>query len=224
MLVVLACLGAWSRLGGSRTKRAYETLFVGVLMAGMTAFTATSIPIIEIPIGPEQELRVMPPTAFPFTIQQHRDYDTNQFYYRIVIGWPDGIQIFRTVATDDQSEFIHWTHFGMMVILGLYMLVSVPFTVAGLIRFEPGKKRAAVEDEKRNDRRIGLLMGALLLFAVSAFFYLFDLAIPYWTRHIVFIAAFSGLYIGLGLFLIALLLPSSRKAKSSVAELESEAG
>lgn len=218
ILIVLACLGAWSRLGESRTKRAYAALFAGVLVAGMTTFTAASVPILEIPIGPEQELRVMPPTAFPFTIQQHRDYDTNQFYYRIVIGWPDGIQIFRTVATDDQSEFIHWTHFGMMVILGLYMLASVPFIVAGLVHLDPGKGRARIEEEKYDDRRVGFLAGALLLFIVSAFLYFFDLAIPYWTRHIVFITAFWGLYIGLGLFLIALLVPSSRKDESSVAE------
>jgi len=67
----------------------------------MTVITTGSIPVVEIPTGPNQEFRMMPPTAFPFTMQQYRDYDSNQFYYRIVIGWPTGIPIYEWGIEND---------------------------------------------------------------------------------------------------------------------------
>lgn len=86
---------------------------------------AASLPVTEISTGSNQELRVMPPAAFPFTIQQYRDYDTNQFNYRIVIGWPDGIPIYESVTMDDQSEFIHLAHLSAGLLLGIYQLVGL---------------------------------------------------------------------------------------------------
>ena len=133
ILAVLVCMYAWKRLRGKLLGRAIRMALIAVFITGMVAITAGSIPIIEIPTGPNQELRVMPQTAFPFTMQQFRDYDTGQFYYRIVVGWPNGFPIYQALPIDDQSEFIIRAHLYVTVLLGeavsagLMMSLSVLF-------------------------------------------------------------------------------------------------
>ncbi len=125
IVVAFACIFVWKHRRGNIAKRLDVLVAVAVLVTGLTFITAVFPPIVEIPTGPNQELRVMPPTAFPFTMQQYRDYDSDQFNYRIVIGWPDGVPIFEGVTTDDQSEFIHLAHFYTAMILGAYMVVGL---------------------------------------------------------------------------------------------------
>ena len=121
-----------------------RTAIVGILITGITVAAAASLPIIEIPTGSDQELRVMPPTAYPFTMQQYRDYNTDQFYYRIVLGWPDGIPLYQGATMDDQSEYIHLAHLGAGVLLGLYMTAGlcVLLILAYLVGYEMLKKQS----------------------------------------------------------------------------------
>jgi len=112
-------------LSGNIAKRVDVLVAIVAIVTGMTIITAASIPIVAISTGPNQELRVMPPTAFPITMQQYRDYDLGQFYYRIVIGWPDGIPIYEGVENYDQSEFIHLAHLNTAMLLGAYEIAGV---------------------------------------------------------------------------------------------------
>ncbi len=125
IIVALTCFLVWKHQRGNIAKRIDVLVAISVLVTGLTFITAASPPMVEIPTGPNQELRVMPPTAFPFTMQQYRNYDLDQFYYRIVIGWPDGIPIYEGVANDDQSEFIHFAHLYTAMFLGAYMVVGL---------------------------------------------------------------------------------------------------
>ena len=139
ILVIVACFLAWRYFSNGPTQKIMRIAIVGLIMTGITTAIAASLPITEVPIGSTQELRVMPPTAFPFTMQQYRDYDSNQFYYRIVLGWPDGIPIFKGTTQDDQSEYIHLAHLNTGILLGEYMLVGLVSILAVVSLFEARK-------------------------------------------------------------------------------------
>lgn len=209
ILVVLACVIAWARIGRRMTERVVGALLACLLVSGMTAIIAGSVPVVEIPTGPNQELRVMPPTAFPLAIQQHRDYDTDQFYYRIVLGWPDGIPVYQTVPTDDQSHLIRWTGFGMMVVLGLWMLLGGMLTVAFMSALQWRRNICKHNERAKGNRRKLLLMVSLSTFSASFLLYRFAGMPPFLPGALVFDVGFWGLHIGLGLFIIALLVPRS---------------
>ncbi len=125
IFVIITCALAWKYFSSGSNQKMLRITIVGIIIAGVTTAVAASLPVTEISTGSNQELRVMPPAAFPFTIQQYRDYDTNQFNYRIVIGWPDGIPIYESVTMDDQSEFIHLAHLSAGLLLGIYQLVGL---------------------------------------------------------------------------------------------------
>ena len=139
ILVIVACFLAWRYFSNEPIQKILRIAVVGLIMTGITTAVATSLPITEVSLGPTQELRVMPPTAFPFTMQQYRDYDSNQFYYRIVLGWPDGIQIYKGITQDDQSEYIHLAHLNTGILLGEYMLVGLVSILAVVSLFEARK-------------------------------------------------------------------------------------
>jgi len=146
ILVIVACFLAWRYFSNEPIQKILRIAVVGLIMTGITTAVATSLPITEVSLGPTQELRVMPPTAFPFTMQQYRDYDSNQFYYRIVLGWPDGIQIYKGITQDDQSEYIHLAHLNTGILLGEYMflgLVSI-LAVVSLLK----ARKVKTEDAK----------------------------------------------------------------------------
>ena len=125
IFVIIACAIAWKYISGRPTQKILRIAIIGIIVTGLTTAFAVSLPITDIPMGSEQELRVMPPTAFPLTMQQYRDYDTDKFSYRIVIGWPDGIPIFQGITYDDQSEYIHLAHLSTGILLGGYMIVGL---------------------------------------------------------------------------------------------------
>lgn len=141
IIVALACYLVWKQERGNIAKRIDVLVAVAVLVTGLTFITAVSPPIVEIPTGPNQELRVMPPFAFPFTMQQYRNYDLQQFYYRIVIGWPDGIPIYEGVATDDQSEFMHFAYFYTAILLGGHMVVGLMVIIVIVYLFALRRQR-----------------------------------------------------------------------------------
>ena len=136
IFVAIVCLLVWKSVQGERKSRLIRVGVVGVLITGLVAITAASLPMMEIPTGPDQELRVMPPAGFPFTMQQFRDYDTNQFTYRIVLGWPDGIPLFEGMLTDDQSEYIHLAHLVTAEILTVYLLIGTVIVLGSIYILE----------------------------------------------------------------------------------------
>ena len=136
IFVIIACAIAWKYVDGNPVQKTLRIALVGFVVAGISTVLAASLPITEITLGSDQELRVMPPTAFPLTTQQYRDYDTSQFYYRIVIGWPNGVPIFKSVTMDDQSEFIHLAHLNTGILLGEYMMAGLVGILAIIYLFE----------------------------------------------------------------------------------------
>ena len=117
---------------GEGRKKIIQIATIGILATGILTTAAASLPIVTVSTGVNQELRVMPPTEFPLTMQQYRDYDTHQFNYRIVLGWPDGFPIYESMLIDDQSEFIHITHIVAAAFLGIYQFTSL-MVIIGLI-------------------------------------------------------------------------------------------
>ena len=80
---------------------------------------------IDFYVGTEDVLRVQPPSTFPFTMQQHRDYEAGQFFYRIVIGWPDGLPVYEFPQSPDQSEFIHLQYYVCTILLAFLSMGGV---------------------------------------------------------------------------------------------------
>ena len=212
IFVVLACVVARNRLQGKLSEKALGIAIIAVVIAGMTVITAGSIPVVEIPTSPNQELRVMPPTAFPLTMQQHRDYDSNQFYYRIVLGWPDGIPIYEGVATDDQSEFIHFTHLYMIVLLGEYLAVGTMMVLAVVLLLE--LRRRNQDQNETSDFNVNYMIKLFIpvaIFSISLTMFLFPEVLPFLPSHIIFAVGFWGLFVGLGVYILFLFTPKSRR-------------
>lgn len=179
---------------------------VAILITGLTAATAGSIPVIEISTGPNQELRVMPPTAYPFTMQQHRNYDTNQFYYRIVIGWPDGLPIYEGLEVDDQSEFIHQTHFYIAILLGEDISAGLMMSLSVLFFFEKRRNRengGLKENIAQLFLPVSVFSIALLMFTLPHL--LTSISHSPWFRVV-----FWGLFVGIGVYTFSLFMPESK--------------
>ncbi|MHA2322149.1 MAG: hypothetical protein ACXACG_10895 [Candidatus Thorarchaeota archaeon] len=206
ILPVIVCILAWNRVQGKLFERALGISLVAVLITGLTVATAGSIPVIEIPTGPNQELRVMPFTAFPFTMQQHRNYDTNQFYYRIVIGWPNGPPIYEGLEVDDQSEFIHQTHFYTAILLGEDIAAGLLMSLSVLFVSQRRQKR---ENDDLKQRNIAQLLLPMSIFSLSLFLFIFSHHLSYvslspWIRVV-----FWGVFVGLGVYTLALFNPDT---------------
>jgi hypothetical protein len=222
ILVVLASCIAWMRSGGPLAERAVRTLIVTILVAGMTTIIAGSVPVAEIPLGTNETLRVMPGSAFPFTIQQYRDYDADLFSYRIVIGWPDGVTIYETALAEDQSHLIHWANFWAMAALGSWMLVGSVATIAFLSALQ--YKRGGIREVKpaKTARSDLILLIPLSAFSVSFVLYRLAGAPPFLPGQLFFDIGFAGLFMSLLLFMILLLIPASSQLKREVNQKERE--
>ncbi|MHA1907079.1 MAG: hypothetical protein ACW98Y_07280 [Candidatus Thorarchaeota archaeon] len=105
-------------------------------------------PIIELPLGDDEALRVFSPAAYPFSIQQYRDYENRLFSYAIAIGWPEGTLIIQRRIMDDQSEFIHMEHYSSGLSLGLILLAGMITSVAILSLID--RRRLIPKDEMSN--------------------------------------------------------------------------
>jgi len=94
-----------------------QTIALGIALVYITVVMGTAGSFIDFYVGTEEVLRVQPPGSFPFTMQQYRDYEAGQFFYRIVIGWPDGQPVYEFPQSPDQSEFMHAQHYACTIIL-----------------------------------------------------------------------------------------------------------
>ena len=138
IFVILVCVVAWERTRGPYRSHALLVTFIGLIAAGISVLVSSIPPIVlEFETNPNQEIRVFGGlSTFPFTLQQHRDYNQNLFHYEIVLGWPDGISIYAGTPCDDQSEFIHWTHLWFTIILGMYVLMGIPLSAPIIFALE----------------------------------------------------------------------------------------
>ncbi|MHA2262517.1 MAG: hypothetical protein ACXAEN_09030 [Candidatus Thorarchaeota archaeon] len=212
IFVVLACVFAWKRLQGELIERAVGIAIISVLVTGMTVITAGSVPVAVVRTGPNEVLRVMPPTAVPFTMQQYRNYDTNTFYYRIVIGWPNGIPIYEGMEIDDQSEYIIPAHLYVAVLLGAYMAAGTVMALA--VVFLLGLRRRNQDQNETNDFNLNYLVkffkiGAI--FSISLAMFLFPDVFPFLPSRFIFEIGFWGLFVGLGVCIFFLFMPNSRR-------------
>lgn len=203
IIPVIVCILAWNRLQGRLVERAFGMAIVAVLITGLTAATAGSIPVIEISTGPNQELRVMPFTAFPFTMQQHRNYDTNQFYYRIVIGWPNGPPIYEGLEVDDQSEFMHQTHFYTAILLGEDISAGLMMALSLFFHREGRRNRKHMT---LRDMITQIILPASIFF-LAIILYMLPHHLAYISPDPLFRVVFWGSFIGVGAFTLALFTP-----------------
>jgi len=105
-------------------------LSTGLLISYIIAVLANLPPIVDIPLSENEALRTYPAYAYPFCIQQYRDYSAGLFSYALIIGWPEGIPLMQLALTDDQSEFIHVQHYFTGLTLGLVLLLVVVILVS----------------------------------------------------------------------------------------------
>ncbi|MFW9808496.1 MAG: hypothetical protein ACFFE6_03855 [Candidatus Thorarchaeota archaeon] len=217
IFVVLACIIAWNRQNNTIVNKTLRITIIAVLVTGLVAITSGSFPIVEIPAGSNQELRVMPPSAYPFTMQQYRDYDTNQFYYRIVIGWPDGLPIFQSLAMDDQSEFINLTHLYIGVLLGEYIVTGSLMVIAGLVFFEQLKR---IKDQVKTSYLSGNYLLSFIISLAILSISIIKLAFPmtlsflpssFLLSQIILDIGFWAIFMALGVYVLFLFLPKSRQ-------------
>ncbi|MDF1537725.1 MAG: hypothetical protein P1Q69_02340 [Candidatus Thorarchaeota archaeon] len=135
MLVVYAVIIlAWLLMRADKNPKTLVLLSVGLITSFIVAIMASLLPITEILIGENEALRVFSPAAYPFCIQQYRDYDVGIFGYILSFGWPEGIPLVQTSTYDDQSEFIHYEHYSIGLALGLLLLLCM-VALVGILTF-----------------------------------------------------------------------------------------
>ncbi|MFQ5834114.1 MAG: hypothetical protein ACE5H4_15525 [Candidatus Thorarchaeota archaeon] len=121
----------WLPLKKSGQQQMIHVLALGIALVYIIVVTGTVGGFTEFQVDTERMLRVQPPGAFPFTMQQYRDYEADQFFYRIVIGWPDGRPVYEFPQSPDQSEFIHLQHYACTIMLaflsmgGLFLALPI---------------------------------------------------------------------------------------------------
>lgn len=130
MLIILGVIIAtWILIGPITRKRMVSLLSVGLIISYIIAVMASMPPIIEVSLAEDEVLRAFSPAAYPFCIQQYRNYDSHIFSYAISLGWPEGMPLLQLASQDDQSEFIHIQHYLAGLSLGLLLLLIMAVLV-----------------------------------------------------------------------------------------------
>ncbi|MFW9954351.1 MAG: hypothetical protein ACFFD3_07345 [Candidatus Thorarchaeota archaeon] len=130
--VILMIVITWLLIGGHAKDKTVVLLAVGLLSSYIVAVLASILPILDIPLENNEAIRVFSPAAFPFSIQQYRNYDAGLFNYTLSLGWPQGFPLIQSPIMDDQSEYIHFQHYSIGLTLGLILLLGVVLTVLAL--------------------------------------------------------------------------------------------
>lgn len=130
MFVVYAIIiVTWFLIRSNQGPKPIALLSVGLIISFIVALLASMPPILEIVVGENETLRVFSPVAYPFCIQQYRDYDVGLFSYSLSLGWPEGLPLIQTAALDDQSEYINYQHYAIGLYLGILLLLSMVILV-----------------------------------------------------------------------------------------------
>jgi len=146
MIVVYAVIVIVWLLIRSKDEGKSEILFiVGLITCYIIAVMASLSPITEFQLDESVELRTFSPAAYPFCIQQLRNYTAYTIRYSLYFGWPEGILLFESATWDNQSEFIHFLHYSFGLMLGLILLFSTFLLVGFLTLID--KKGVFVRDK-----------------------------------------------------------------------------
>ena len=129
IVVVIVVILMWLLVRDTGKEKTIILLSTGLLISYIIAVLASLSPITEIPLRANEALRTFSPIAYPFCIQQYRDYTAKLFSYALILGWPEGIPLIQLALLDDQSEFIHIQHYFSGLILGIILLLWVVLLV-----------------------------------------------------------------------------------------------
>ena len=144
-------------------------LAVGFMVAYLLTIGVGMGPLTEIQVGVDEVLRVSPPLSFPFTQQQYRDYSSGTFYYRIVLGWPNGNPVFEFSPQEDQSHFIHAQNYLTLGYIGLISLTGVIITI--FVLWLVGRRLPLLENPVPRNVYLTIYMSVFGgLFALMAYF------------------------------------------------------
>jgi hypothetical protein len=136
IVVIAIVVVGWLLASKTGWGQIIQLLSVGLVISFIVAVMASLSPITEIPLSGDEALRVYSPAAYPFCIQQYRNYDANLFSYTISFGWPEGIPLLQFALQEDQSHFIHAQHYFSGLSLGLFLLLVVVILVSLLTLIE----------------------------------------------------------------------------------------
>lgn len=165
LIVIVIVVIAWLLASESMTEKIVVPLSVGLITSYIVAVLASFPPIITIPLSENEAIRVFSPVAYPFCIQQYRNYDANLFSYMISFGWPEGIPLLQSALQEDQSHFIHAQHYFSGLYLGLILLVFVVALVGILTLID--RKNLIVR--KQQMRSVPLLITLQVILVIQIF-------------------------------------------------------
>ena len=170
LIVLVVVIVAWILASESNTEKIVVSLSVGLVISYIVAVMASFPPIMTIPLGGNEALRVFSPVAYPFSILQYRDYDANLFSYSVNIGWPEGLPVLSSGLMPDQSEYIHLAHYTSGLFLGLLLLLLVTIFVGFLTLVE--RKRAVTRPQGPSSAKLLVVLQLILLFLMLNFYLL----------------------------------------------------
>jgi fucose 4-O-acetylase-like acetyltransferase len=136
LIVIVAVVIAWLLASESIAEKIVIPLSVGLVISYIVAVMASFPPIMTIPFGENEAIRAYSPVAYPFCIQQYRNYDAHLFSYAVIFGWPEGTPLLQFALQEDQSHLMHAQHYLSGLSLGLLLLLVVIVLVGTLSLIE----------------------------------------------------------------------------------------
>ncbi len=133
IVILLVILLLWFLMGNEDKDKPIFLLSIGLVVAYTVAVMASALPLINIPISDHETIRACPQIAYPFSVNQYRDYDLNLFSYSLTIGGPQGTTLLQYELQEDQSHFIRFQSYSMGLSLGLILLTLTTLFVAALL-------------------------------------------------------------------------------------------
>jgi hypothetical protein len=170
LLIVFAIvIIAWLLVDEIGTEKIVILLSAGFIASYIVAVLASLPPITEILLGPNQVLRVFSPAAFPFCIQQYRDYSAELFSYTLSLGWPEGIPLLQLpLWTSHESIFIHEQHYRSGFSLGLLLLL-VMTVLAGVLTVIDRRYTIPRKKLRLSSLLLIFLQSALIILMISQY-------------------------------------------------------
>ena len=167
-IVIVTVVIAWLLASKSISEKIVVPLSVGLVTSYIVAVMASFPPIMTIPLSENEAIRVFSPVAYPFCIQQYRNYDASLFSYSVNIGWPEGFPLLQLGLQEDQSHLIHAQHYLSGLSLGLLLLLVVIVLVGTLTLIER-KSTITRKSGKSSTLLLVALQLPLIILAVSLY-------------------------------------------------------
>jgi hypothetical protein len=161
LIVIVLVAITWLLASESTAEKIVVPLSVGLVTSYIVAVMASFPPIMTIPLGENEAIRTFSPVAYPFCLQQYRDYDTNLFSYSVNVGWPEGFHLLELGLQEDQSHLIRAAHYFSGLFLGLVLLVFV-VTLVGILTLAE-RKRMIIRKQRMYSAQILITVQLILL-------------------------------------------------------------